>query len=143
MSRAPRRRGPLASLAAVAAAAVLVAGACAGPRSSLGTRSTPCYRTLPAAAAAVHGHGSLVGVRRATRANLSAVFPAGAIRPGRQACVVAFRGDYPPGSVEGVVRVEGHRYAVVAVDAARVELLASVVVDRLPIRFHHRFAGRR
>jgi hypothetical protein len=119
-----------------AVAACIVLSACAGPRNSLNTAASVCFRALPAARDVVHGKGRLVGVRRRSTATLTRRFPGVTVpRPGDPVCIVAYRGDYKAGEVKGATGTG--RYAVVVVDAKSMHVLRTRVTDVLPLRFRH------
>jgi len=119
---------------------------CSSVRNSLGTSNAPCYIALPAASAAIRGHGRLLGVR------LEKVdsFPVGSHlrevaskeEPNIQrVCLVAFQGSYnfsdvskPAGRIVGMV-------AVVVVGYPDGHLLATLILRRVPLRFGHSRIG--
>lgn len=125
---------------AMAAAVAVSASACAGGRISLGTGASACFRDLPAATDAVHNKGSLHGVRRVSAATLRAHDPHDptlATLPDQELCVFAFKGTYPPGSVNGAHNTTTGQYAVVAVTTKNADVVGATVTDRLPTRFRH------
>jgi hypothetical protein len=120
-----------------AAAAALLASACAAPRNTLGTASSTCFRALPTAKAAVHNRGKLLGVRRMRRETVVQVLPSvGSVRP-RDVCVVGFRGPYQSGEVDAPGPSPSGRYALVVVSHRGTTLLKTVLVDRLPLHLGH------
>lgn len=129
-------RAPLA--AATAAAVVLMLAACGGPRNALNTTSGQCFRALPAARAAVHDRGRLVGVRSVPATSLARSLPQAAPLAGRRLCVIAFRGPYGAGEIAGAEPPGPGTYGVVALDNNGAAVLASFVVNDLPLRFRHR-----
>lgn len=129
-------RRPRSAVLAVAAL-LMFGGACAAPRNSLNTGASVCFRALPAARAAVHGKGKLVGVRRVPRATVAKRFPEVTFHSRAQLCLVAFRDDYDAGDVDRAPG--GGRYAVVVLDARTSEVIHTSVTGRLPMRFRHRF----
>ena len=133
-ARSATRRGPVA---AVLAGAALLLAACAGPRSSLNTTTSQCFRALPMAKAIVSQQGKLVGVRSVSGATLARQLPQAERLSGQQLCLVAFRGPYPNGSVPRADPAGPGTYAIVAVDRRGSTVLASFVVDELPLRFRH------
>jgi hypothetical protein len=147
-----RLNRPLALfLAAVVAAAGLCA--CGAGRNLLGTNASPCFVALPTAKRAVHGRGSLAGVRLVDTTRLTG--PGG--RPLRdllgmlpapaphEVCVVAYAGKFTLGQVEqpwGYAPPTGvGRYAIVIVGTPRPELLGTFVVLREPIAFARLHVG--
>ena len=123
-------------LGALVAAALLLVS-CAGPRNSLGAGSTACFKAIPPAVSAVGRKGSLVGVRQVNAARLAHRRPEFARFDNENLCLVAFRGDFQPGDVPGASDAQPGRYAVVAVDSRRDAVVATYVLDHLPLRFRH------
>jgi hypothetical protein len=125
---------------ALAVAVAVSASACAGGRISLGTGASACFRDLPAATDAVHNKGTLQGVRRVSAASLRARLPRDttlATLPDQELCVFAFKGTYPPGSVNGAHNAETGHYAVISVTTKNAFVVAASVTNRLPTRFQH------
>lgn len=124
----------------VAACVVMgaVLAACAAPRQTLGTRSSACFRSLPAANTAVHHNGRLVGVRRVTRGTLLHAFPSAQVPPGREFCVVGFSDDYRDDKVDHPAGSPTGKYAVVVVTMRGTSALQTVLVDHIPFRLRHR-----
>jgi len=119
---------------------VAALSSCGAARNSLGTSASSCYRALPAARAAVHQRGRLLGVRRVSTAQLRHSFPRLPAGAGSTSmCVIAFHGPYGRGTVEHSVPVPAAAgtYAVVAVDSRSPHKVSAFVVNRLPFRFHH------
>jgi hypothetical protein len=108
---------------------------------------------LPIAKRAVHGRGSLAGVRLVDTDRLTGpggrfmrdllgMLPA---RPPRDICVVAYSGSFTPGQVE---MPAGHRpagaaarYAIVLVTASKPRLLGTFVVQHEPLAFSRVHVG--
>ena len=111
--------------------------ACAAPRNAIGTRSSPCFRALPTAKAAVHHTGRLVGVRKVTRSTLLHALPQGDPPDGKDFCLVGFSGPYRSDSVDRPAVPSPGRYAVVAVTTRGTTALRTYLVDKLPIRLRH------
>lgn len=127
-----------ANVVVAAAVVALVLTSCAGPRNALNTAASTCFRSLPVAGAAVGRKAKLVGVRSVRGAELARKLPqASRIGPG-VVCAVAYRADFVPGDVAGADPAGPGRYAVVVLDTHGSRVLASFVLDELPIRFHHR-----
>jgi hypothetical protein len=138
--RSPRLQPRLAAGIAALVALLLVAGACAGARNSLGTAASPCYRALPGALEAVHHKGHLVGVRRVNTSTLQRRLPGDqqlAAVKDRQLCVFAFHDDFHAGEVTGATNQAQGPYAIVALTLRNPKVVASAIVDRLPTRFRH------
>jgi len=124
----------------VAACLIGAAGlaACAAPRQTLGTRSSPCFRSLPTARVAVHDNGRLVGVRRVSRTTLLHAFPGAALPAGQDFCVVGFSDDYRNNKVDHPAGAPIGKYAVVVVTIRGTTALQTFLVDRIPLRLKHR-----
>lgn len=131
--RLGRRR---AGAAAVVAAVVLTAG-CGGPRNTLNTAGGPCFRALPLARATVSQQGRLVGVRAVTGTTLARRLPQAQRLGDQRLCLVAFRGSFASGAVPRADPAGPGSYAIVAVDRSGSTVVASFVVDDLPLRFRH------
>lgn len=117
---------------------LVLLAACSGPRNGLNTTASACFRGLPAASSEVGPKGKLIGVRVARRSELAAKLPqAGRIRE-RAVCVVAFRGTFVPGDVAGADPAGPGSFAVVALDTRGSHVLATFVVDQLPLQFRDR-----
>ena len=126
---------------AIGAALSVAAGGCTAARNTLGTSASQCFRALPAANDAVHDRGQLVGVRYLKAGSLDKEARHSrrlremiASTHGRPACIVAFAGSYPRGSVKGSITRRSGRYAVLVLDASSGALQFAIVVDRLPLR---------
>lgn len=118
---------------------VLVAvGACAAPRQTLGTRNSPCFRSLPTARSAVHDNGRLVGVRRVERKTVLRSFADAPLPPGRGFCVVAFSDDYRNDKVDKPAGSPIGKYAVTIITGRGTTLIKTYLVDELPFRMRHR-----
>lgn len=126
------RRG----LAAVALLAVLAA--CSGPRNGLNTSDSACFRGLPLASATAGPKGKVVGVRVVRRGELARKLPQAARIHAEAVCAVAYRGAFVPGDVRDADPAGPGTYAVVALDTQGTRVLASFVVDELPVRFRDR-----
>jgi hypothetical protein len=130
----PRRR----RLAGTAGLLVFVLiTACGGPRSSLNTASSHCFRAIPLARATVNAQGRLVGVRAVTATTLARKLPQAERLGDQRVCLVAFRGPYGSGAVPRANPAGPGDYAIVAVDRSGSTVVASFVVDDLPLRFRH------
>jgi len=131
-ARRPRRAGT-----AVAVGAFLVAAACGGPRNTLNTAGGHCFRAIPLAKATVNDQGRLVGVRAVTATTLAHKLPQAERLGDQRLCLVAFRGPYAGGAVPLADPAGPGDYAIVAVDRGGSTVVASFVVDELPLRFRH------
>jgi len=123
---------------AAACALLLGAASCATPRNGLNTPSASCFRALPAAEAAVRRKGALVGVRRVSKAELSAKLPQASAIEAQTLCAIAFRAGYQPGDVVDANPAGPGGFALVVLDSGGAKVLGSFVLDALPVRFHHR-----
>jgi len=128
----PRSRARLA-----VAVAVAVVGACGGPRNSLNTDASVCFRSLAVASGAVHHKGKLVGVRRVSTRSFATQMPDITAPDHDPVCLVAYQSDYHPGDVVDARPPRAGRYALVAVTTGTPTLLGTRVTDRLPLRFRH------
>jgi hypothetical protein len=123
---------------AVAAAVSLGLPACGSPRTSLGTDASACFRALPVARQAVHERGRLVGVRRVSAEHALRIVPHNDRRDDGSVCLIGFHDSYDRGNVDGVVRVDGSKFAIVAVALdRRPRRLGTLLTDQLPERFSH------
>ena len=140
--------------AAAVGGALLVAAAlsaCTAARNTLGTTSSPCFRALALAQDAVHDHGTFVGVKLVSASqmakldHLRKVISDRSRTPVRAVCVVGYRGDYRRDQVErpaGPVPSSGvGHFAVVVVSSPQNVLLATIVLEREPLRFRHLALG--
>ena len=126
------------AVAAVLAGATLFGAACAGPRNGLNTATSACFKALPMAKGLVNQQGRLVGVRSVLATTLARRLPQAERLGTQRLCVIAFRGPYAAGVVPLADPSGPGTYAVVAVDHRGSAVLASFVVDELPLRFRHR-----
>jgi hypothetical protein len=120
-------------------------------RNTLGTTSSPCFQALPVAKEAVHGRGSFVGVRLVSASEMSklrrlrGVIDHRSRTPVRNVCVVGYSGTFRPDQVSrpaGTVPASGvGHFAVVVVSNPQNKLLATVVLQREPVRFRHLALG--
>jgi len=138
MSTATRQRirtGVLAAVAVVVACAAL--DGCAGPRNTLNTATSQCFRALPLARASANDRGRLVGVRSVHATTLARRLPEAAPLGRQRLCVFAFKGPYNNGEITRARPAGPGTYAVIAVDRSGSTVLASFVVNDLPLRFRH------
>jgi uncharacterized protein YceK len=132
------RAAPLAATATV----VLLLSGCTSVRNDLGTSSSVCYGSLPAATSAVHARGRLDGVRLVTVSSLRTSAPhlyraaissrGGAVS---KVCLVAFSGDFRRGAVARPIGRERGSLAVVELVYPGERLSATRPVARPPPRF--------
>ena len=138
------RRACCAGLFAVAST-VSLAG-CAATRNELGLSDGLCYVALPAANAAVHGQGSLLGLRLRRVSDLlpvrqlprmSRIGRGMDISTGTRLCLVAFRGDFSSSDVTKPRGLPSGRVAVVVLTYPNNRLLATVILRHPPLPFGH------
>jgi hypothetical protein len=146
-----RRRRGAARLRAVIGAGLFTAAAavsmtaCAATRNELGLNDGLCYVALPAANAAVHGRGSLIGLRLRKVSDLRVVHqlmplptPRGhRLNSGTRLCLVAFRGAFAAREVHRARGREAGRVAVVVLTYPGNRVLGTVILDRPPLPFGH------
>jgi hypothetical protein len=145
-----RLSGTAARIGALLLVAMLLAG-CATARNELGPTTGACFRALPVAAAAVHHDGHFAGVRLVdTRDFLRAlerlerleheprlVVPRSlAEAPRTLVCIVAFTGHFRPEVIRRRVEPQHGpvRLAIAVVTLTNRVLLATVLLDRAPLR---------
>jgi hypothetical protein len=145
----PTTRGTVSCLLVAIAAlmATGVLGGCAADRAALGTNSSPCYRALAVAEDAVHSRGTFAGVRLVGTSSLRHLPHLEQILEERMptrlttVCLVAYRGEFRPIQVErpaGPVPPGGvGHFAVVVVSTPQNRLIATVLLEREPVRFRH------
>ncbi|HLN15114.1 MAG TPA: hypothetical protein VK277_00055 [Acidimicrobiales bacterium] len=136
-------RRPGAAILGLAAGAALLAG-CTAVRNDLGTSNGPCYVALPAATAAVHGQGSLVGVRLenvSALTHLHAIYRTAHVeengKPVQRVCLVAFSGHFRSSSVHLPKGRKRGKLAVVVVEYPDNRVLGTVIIRRFPVHFGH------
>ena len=121
--------------------------ACSSARVSQGTSDESCYLALPTAEDAVSSQGQahphLEGVRRFTVANLKGPAPHLYDRfkdqlPAKQAlCLVAYTGHFDARDVSKAFGRSSGSLAVAVVKSPGNELLGTLILARLPVRFAH------
>jgi hypothetical protein len=124
----------------------LLASGCTSPRNALGTRESSCFKALPVARAAVRDRGRFAGVRYLTGEALVRVL--GALHPPERGvppransrhvgiCVVAYSGHFDASEVADGRPVDARagRLALVVVRARDERLLATIVIEKAPLR---------
>jgi len=140
-----RRR--LAVVGVVLVMGVSALSGCTAARNTLGTTTSQCYRALAVAEDAVHHRGHFAGVRLLSASQLDGlrrlrgVITARSKTPVHSVCVVGYNGAYRPDQVSrpaGRVPAGGTgHFAVVVVSTPQNELLATVLLQREPLRFRH------
>jgi hypothetical protein len=141
-ARTPRRHRAVAVLASLLLAATLLT-ACSAARIGLGTTDESCYLALPTAAKAVGPHAHLEGVRKFTLTSLKTVAPrlygrfAHDVPKGKDVCVAAYTGHFTESSVSKPLGREAGTLAVAIVTTPGNDLLATLVLKKIPVRFRH------
>ena len=131
-----------AGVASLVLAASLLA-ACSSARIDVGTTDESCYLALPTAAKAVGGHGHLEGVRKYTLSDLRNLAPRLYRRladdvPGKQSiCVAGYTGHFTSAEVSKPLGRPSGTLAVAVVTTPANELLGTLILTKLPVRFQH------
>lgn len=133
--------------AAACALVVLLAVGCTSIRSNLGTSDSSCFLALPAATKAVGPHSRLLGARLFSLAELrreapklaAQVSPKGS--PKQSLCVLAFSGHFSSTAVSKPLGQSAGEVAVAFLARPSNQLLGTVILKRLPIRFSHSHIG--
>jgi hypothetical protein len=124
----------------------LVAG-CTGVRSNLGTSDSSCYLALPAATHAVGSHSRLLGAHLLTLADLRRQAPklvtqiAPTASTTQSLCVLAFSGHFTSTTVSKPHGRSAGPVAIVVLTRPANDLLGTVILMRLPLRFSHSHIG--
>jgi hypothetical protein len=133
-----------AGAAALVVAASLLA-ACSSARTGLGTTDDSCYLALPTAARAVGSHAHLAGVRKYTLTGLRGVSPrlygrlVNDVPKGKDVCVAAYTGHFTSSSVSKPLGRPAGTLAVAVVATPGNELLGTLILVKVPVRFQHMF----
>lgn len=140
----PTRRSQLGALVLTCALAVL-AGGCSAARLSIGTNANPCYRSVAAAADALHHKGHLAGVEpsdtvsllralRQLRDNLSV--PRALAGRREDVCVVSYSGEFLARNVRAPWQLLGAPADLAAVVVATRDArpLATILTSRSAAR---------
>ena len=126
------------------ATASLLTG-CSAARTGQGTTAESCYLTLPTAARAVDGHGHLAGVRKFTLSELHTLAPrlyrrlSHDVPKGQDVCLVAYAGHFSAAMVTKPLGRRVGKLAVVVVTTPGNQLLGTLVLTKIPVRFQHLF----
>jgi hypothetical protein len=150
-SRSTRRRIRRLGCIAVVALGSLSFTACTAARNTLGTNSSPCFRSLALAEDAVHERGIFTGVRLVAASSLARIHGVEVVLSQRShtrlhnLCLVSYRGTFRPDQVkQGAGPVppagEGH-FAIVVISTPQNVLLATFVLEKEPVRFRHLALG--
>jgi hypothetical protein len=139
----PRRRGRAAALTAAFAVSASLLASCSSARIDVGTSDESCYLALPTAAKAVGGHGQLEGVRKYSLSSLRSAAPRLYQRladdvPGKQSiCVAGYTGHFTRSEVSKPLGRPAGTLAVAVVTTPANELLGTLILTKLPLRFQH------
>ena len=145
-----RMRRTVAAGAVVAGLALggTLVGGCTAGRSELGTGNSSCYQSLPRAVAAVHGAGTLKGVRLVSLETLrhfrAPLYEAARAAPGprlTRVCLVAFSGHFTSARVEKPIGHPRGSLAIVELGYPDNRLVATLIVRRPPLPFSHNHIG--
>jgi len=141
--RGLRRRLEAGVAGLVVAASLLTA--CSAARTGQGTTDETCYLALPTAAKAVGSHGHLHGVRKYKLGNLRGVAPrlykrlADDVPKGQNVCLAAYTGHFTASSVSKPLGRPVGTLAVAVVTTPGNELLGTLILTKIPVRFQHVF----
>lgn len=149
-SRSLSRARRLGAMAVVALGTLSLTG-CTAARDTLGTNSSPCFRALALASDAVHDRGVFTGVRLVSASSLAKLQHMDKVLSQRSRtrlhnlCLVSYRGTFRPDQVKkpaGPIPSagEGH-FAVVVVSTPQNVVLATIVLEKEPVRFRHLALG--
>jgi hypothetical protein len=116
---------------------------CSAARTDVGTTDESCYLALPTATKAVGHHGHLAGIRKFTLTNLHSFAPrlyqrmAGRVPAHQAVCVAAFTGHFTADSVSKPLGRQEGVLAISVVTSPGNELLGTLILRRVPVRFNH------
>jgi hypothetical protein len=109
----------------------------------LGTTDESCYLQLPTAAKAVGGHGHLAGVRKYNISNLKGIAPrlydhlADQVPRNQAVCLAAYTGHFSSSMVTKPLGRKTGKLAVAVVTSPHNEVLGTLILNRIPVRFQH------
>jgi hypothetical protein len=138
-----RRARTIGAWAAGVALAALVAAGCSSARIGLGTSDETCYLQLPTAAKAVGGHGHLAGVRKYSIGNLKPIAPrlydvlADQVPKNQAVCLAAYSGHFTSAMVTKPLGRDEGKLAVAVVTSPHNDVLGTLILNRIPVRFSH------
>ncbi len=142
-ARTPRRRSAVVALATSLLLTASLLTACSSARIDLGTTDESCYLALPTAAKSVGEHAHLEGVRKFTIGSLRGIAPTlyGSIShdmpKDKEVCLVAYTGHFTASSVSKPLGRQAGTLAVAIVTTPGNDLLATLVLTKIPVRFRH------
>jgi hypothetical protein len=117
--------------------------ACTSARSDLGTTDESCYLALPTASQAVGGHGHLSGIRKYRVADMKGMAPrlydyiADQAPKTQVICLAGYTGHFTKAMVEKPIGRPTGTVAVVVVTSPHNQVLATLILKKLPVRFQH------
>jgi hypothetical protein len=130
-----------------AVAGLLLAGSvfagCSAARSDVGTTDETCYLALPTAAHAVGPNAHFVGVRKYTMSSIKDLAPrlytvmSKSVSPKQAICLAAYTGHF---NSYTVVKPRGRPAGTLAVAVVKTpgnELLGTLILTKIPVRFQH------
>ncbi len=138
-----RRRSALVAVATSLLLAATLLTACSAARIDLGTTDDSCYLALPTAAKSVGEHAHLEGVRKFTVSGLRGVAPklygriSHDVPKGKAVCLAAYTGHFTASSVSKPLGRKAGTLAVAIVTTPGNDLLATLVLTKIPVRFRH------
>jgi hypothetical protein len=138
-----RVQARIASVLAALVLASMLLAACSTARTDFGTTDASCYLALPTAAKAVGGHGHLEGVRKYTLSGLRSVAPrlytqlAGEVSKKQGVCVAGYSGHFTAAEVSKPLGHPSGTLAVAVVTTPANNLLGTLILAKLPLRFQH------
>jgi hypothetical protein len=142
-ARTPRRRSALVALAASLLLTASVLTACSAARIGLGTTDESCYLALPTAAKSVGEHAHLEGIRKFSISSLRGIAPklygriSHDVPKGKGVCLAAYTGHFTASSVSKPLGRQAGTLAVAIVTTPGNDLLATLVLTKIPVRFRH------
>ncbi|HEX4128194.1 MAG TPA: hypothetical protein VHX67_11490 [Acidimicrobiales bacterium] len=132
-----------ASLPAALVLAATLLVSCSTARTDFGTTDASCYLALPTATKAVGGHAHLEGVRKYTLSSLRSVAPrlygrlADDLSKKQGVCIAGYSGHFRASEVSKPLGDPTGTLAVAVVTTPGNELLGTLILTKLPVRFQH------
>lgn len=128
-------------------AGLLLAGSvfacCSAARTDVGTADESCYLALPTAAHAVGQHSHFIGVRKYSVSSLKAMAPrlyghmTKTVGPKQSVCLAAYTGHFTSYTVEKPLGRPAGTLAVAVVKSPGNELVGTLILTKIPVRFQH------
>jgi hypothetical protein len=132
-----------ASLPAALVLAATLLVSCSTARTDFGTTDASCYLALPTATKAVGGHAHLEGVRKYTLSSLRSLAPrlysrlADDLSKKQGVCIAGYSGHFRANEVSKPLGDPTGTLAVAVVTTPGNELLGTLILTKLPVRFQH------